>query len=191
MFGSMFNVADGIALIVVLVELLLGLRRGLSGECGRCLATAIALTGGLRFYLPVAGLLTHKTHTAMSVAAAESLAFIMIVLCIGAFFLLLRLALRFLVTIKFNDGIDRPGGALAGILRGICFVIMLVFALGLWPNEAMREYLRVQSVVGRTIFRYADPVVAALRAVRFDAPQLHLQLPLQEQPAQAPETEKP
>ncbi|MDP2989849.1 MAG: hypothetical protein Q8O57_04715, partial [Kiritimatiellota bacterium] len=82
-------------------------------------------------------------------------------------FLILRLILRLLMSVKFNDKIDRPGGGIAGILRGVLMALLCVYAIGLWPHEYLRNVVRKQSIVGRAVFEYAPRAIAKLNAIRW------------------------
>ncbi|MBI2440993.1 MAG: CvpA family protein [Lentisphaerae bacterium] len=165
-FFNTFTLVEIGALVIVLWEVLLGLRRGLSGEFFRLISTGIVLAMGLRFYQAVGRGLTDHTRLAESPEAALAVAFLLIVVCIALLLLNVRMLLRILLTIKFNDKIDRPVGAVAGLLRGTLVTFMWVFAIGLWPNEFLRDVVRKQSRIGQAVFQCAPPVVAKLGAVR-------------------------
>lgn len=166
-FGNMFTVVEAGALVLVLWECLWGLKRGLSGEFSRLISTGIVLTAGLRFYQVVGRLLTDNTRLSEDPELALAVAFLLIVACFALLFLILRLILRLIMTIKFNDKIDRPGGGFAGLLRGALMVLLCVYALGLWPHEYLRNVVRQQSIVGRTVFQYAPRAIEKLDAIRW------------------------
>lgn len=169
-FGNMFTVVEVGALVIVLWELMWGLKRGLSGELARLISTAIVLTAGLRFYQTLGKLLIQNTRLSENHELAMAVAFLLIVTCLGVLCLILRLILRLLMTVKFNDKIDRPGGGLVGILRGGLMVILCVFAAGLWPHEYIRDMVCNQSIIGRTVSKYAPPVIEKLNTIRLNAP---------------------
>lgn len=167
-FDNMFTVVEIGAIALMLWELLWGLKRGLSGELSRLITTAIVLVAGLRFYQTLGNLLIQNTRLSENHELAMAVAFLLIVVCLGALFLILRLVLRLIMTVKFNDKIDRPGGGLVGILRGGLMVVVCVYAIGLWPHEYLRDLVRNQSVIGRTIFKYAPAVVEKLNTIRMN-----------------------
>lgn len=184
---NMFTIVELGCFVIVLWELLLGLRRGLSGEIFRLISTLIVLLAGLRFYQAVGRLLTDNTRLAESPEMALMVAFLGVVIGAALIFLNLRIILRLLLTIKFNDKIDRPGGALAGVLRGVLITFMWVFAIGLWPNEFLRDVVRNQSRIGQAVFQCAPPLVEKLSAIRLS----YGSVPPAGRPAPAPATEQP
>ncbi|MFH1477493.1 MAG: CvpA family protein [Verrucomicrobiota bacterium] len=167
MFENMFPVVESLALVLVLWECLWGLKRGLSGELSRLISTAVVLIVGLRFYQTMGRLLADNTRLADDPELAQAVAFLLIVVCFALLFLILRLVLRLLMTVKFNDKIDRSGGGLAGLLRGVLMVLLCVYAIGLWPHEYLRNVVRKQSIIGRTVFQYAPRAIEKLNAIRW------------------------
>lgn len=166
-FGNMFTIVEVGALVLVLWEFLWGLKRGLSGELSRLISTVIVLTAGLRFYQTVGRLLADNTRLSEDPELALAVAFLLIMVCIALLFLILRLILRLLMSVKFNDKIDRPGGGIAGLLRGVLMALLCVYAIGLWPHEYLRNLVCKQSIVGRTVFQYAPLAIEKLNAIRW------------------------
>ena len=166
-FGNMFTVVEVGALVLVLWEFLWGLKRGLSGELSRLISTVVVLIVGLRFYQAVGRLLIDNTRLSEDPELALAVAFILIVVCFALLFLILRLILRLLMSVKFNDKIDRSGGGFAGLLRGVLMALLCVYAIGLWPHEYLRDVVRKQSIVGRTVFQHAPWAIAKLKAIRW------------------------
>lgn len=166
-FGNMFTIVEVFVLVLVLWEFLWGLKRGLSGELSRLIGTVVGLIAGLRFYQTVGRLLADNTRLAEDPELALAVAFLLIVACVALMFLILRLILRLLMAVKFNDKIDHSGGGVAGLLRGVLMALLCVYAIGLWPHEYLRNVVRKQSIVGRAVFRYAPPVIEKLNAIRW------------------------
>jgi len=166
-FGDMFTIVEVGVLVLVLWEFLWGLKRGLTGEFSRLISTLVVLIAGLRFYQVVGRLLADNTRLSEDPELARAVAFLLIVVCFALLFLIVRLILRLLMSVKFNDKIDRPGGGVAGFLRGVLMALLCVYAIGLWPHEYLRNLVRKQSIVGRTVFQYAPPVIETLNAIRW------------------------
>jgi len=166
-FGNMFTVVEIGALVLVLWELLWGLKRGLSGELSRLISTAVVLTVGLRFYQGMGRLLAENTRLSEDPELALAVAFLLIVVCFALLFLILRMILRLLMSVKFNDKIDRPGGGFIGLLRGVLMALLCIYAIGLWPHEYLQNLVHKQSIVGRKVFEYAPWVIEKLKAIRW------------------------
>lgn len=165
--SDMFTVVEIGALVLVLWEFLWGLKRGLSGELARMIGTSVGLIASLRFYQALGCLLVDHTRLSENPELALAVAFLLIVVCFALFFLMLRLVLRLLMSVKFNDRIDRAGGGLAGLLRGMMVAFLCVYAIGLWPHEYLHALVRDQSIVGRAVFQYTPPVIEKLKAIRW------------------------
>lgn len=163
---------DLAVLVIILWELLMGLRRGLSGELFRLFGTGLVLLTALRFYEDFGLLIAQHSRLAQNQEMALALAFLLIMAGLSLCLFLLRIVLHLLVNVKFNDAFDRPAGALAGIMRGLLLAGLLVLAAGLWPNETLRPMIMSDSRVGRTVFKLAPLVKEKLRSleIRFQAP---------------------
>lgn len=166
-FGNIFTVVEVGALVLVLWEFLWGLKRGLSGELSRLISTVVVLIVGLRFYQALGRMLADNTRLSEDPELALAVAFLLIVVCFALLFLILRLILRLLMSVKFNDKIDRPGGGIAGILRGVLMALLCVYAIGLWPHEYLQNAVRKQAIVGRAVFQYAPRAIEKLKAIRW------------------------
>lgn len=174
------NIIDLIVPIIILWELLMGLRRGLSGELFRLLGTVLVLAIGLGFYEDFGLMIANHSRLTQNHEMALALAFLLIAVGMGLCFFLLRIVLVLLVQVKFNETFDRPAGGVAGILRGCLMAGLLVFAAGLWPNEQLRQLIKVDSYVGKAIFQFAPAVKEKIRSLPVRAPALERPAPAQD-----------
>lgn len=152
------NIIDLAVSVIILWELLMGLRRGLSGELFRLLGTCMVFVIALRFYEDFGLMIAHHSRLAQNQEMAVALAFLFILVGMGVCFFILRIFLVILVKVQFNEAFDRPAGGLAGSLNGALIAVLLVFAAGLWPNEELRPLITIDSYVGKTVFKIV-PVV--------------------------------
>ncbi len=167
-YGTDFNAVDIGAIVLVLLELWLGLRRGLAGTLFRLMSTLIILLAGLRLYQLFGRLLFQHTNLlADNPEMTGALAFLLIILVLGVCFLVLRWLLRVLMTVVFNEKINRAGGGLVGALNGVALVFLIVYAAGLWPQAGMRRLFTQTSLVGQTVFRLCPRVALAMEQVEF------------------------
>ncbi|NLB59738.1 MAG: CvpA family protein, partial [Lentisphaerae bacterium] len=178
-YGTDCNAVDIAAVFLVLLALLLGWRRGLAGTLWQLLGTLIILLVALRCYRPFGILLTqHTIQLADNPELAGALAFLLISLVLGLGWLVLRALLGVLLTIIFNEKINRGGGAVAGLIQGLALVFLCVYAAGLWPQPAMRQLFVQNSVVGRSIFRLSPRLLVAVES-HLPAPAWSLEEPQQ------------
>ena len=167
-FGVDYNAVDIAALVLIVLETILGFRRGMAGTLFRLMCTVIILLAGLRFYQLCGDLLARNTNwLAGNSELAGALAFLLIITALGLFFLLVRLLLNLLMTVAFNEKINRPGGGLAGVWQGLVLVFLVVYAAGLWPLAATHQLFVQHSFTGRTVFRVCPRMISAIDRVEF------------------------
>ncbi len=159
------NPVDLVVPVIVLWELLMGMRRGLSGELFRLIGTCLVFGIALRFYDDFGLLIANHSRLDQNQDMALALAFLLILVGMGVCFFVLRMVLVLLVNVKFNDAIDRPTGAVAGILNGGLIAALLVFTVGLWPNADLQPLIKVESYVGRTVFKVVPVVKEKIRSM--------------------------
>lgn len=159
-------IIDIIVLIIILWELLMGLRRGLSGELCRLIGTGMVLLTALFFYEDFGLIIARHSRLAQNQETALALAFLLIAVGTGICLFLFRIMLHLLVSIKFNEAFDRPAGAGAGVMRGILLAFLIVFAVGLWPDETLRPMITTDSRVGRVVFKSAPRIKEKLRSLQ-------------------------
>lgn len=167
-FGTDYNAVDIAALLLIVLEIILGFRRGMAGTLFRLACTVIMLLSGLRFYQLFGDLLARNTELlAGNPELAGALAFLLIIVVLGLFFLLVRILLNLLMTVAFNEKINRKGGGLAGLLQGLVLVFLVVYAVGLWPAAATHQLFAQHSIVGRAVFRMCPRMISAVERVEF------------------------
>jgi uncharacterized membrane protein required for colicin V production len=158
-------IIDCVVLAIILFELLMGLRRGLSGELFRLIGTCLVLAISLRFYGDFGLMIAEHSRLGQNQEMALALAFLLITAGMSVCIALLRIVFTLLVTVKFNEAFDRPAGGAAGGAHGAVIAAIIVFAAGLWPNEQLQAMIKVDSYFGRTIFKFAPAVTEKIRAI--------------------------
>lgn len=156
-----FNLVDGAAAVVVLVGILGGIRRGLSGELARVIAAGAALYVAWRFAQPMAAWVMDQ-HP-MSYEKGYSVAFFAILLSAFALTWLLRAALRSIMLFAFKGNLERIGGALCGLARATIVVVFLVLLVSLAPAGDLRTAVVDESFIGPIICRHVRPMYDDLR----------------------------
>ena len=153
---SHFNIVDLVALILILLGLIRGFMKGLSGELAGLLGAAAAFVGAWYFYTPLGNFLTDKTR--LSERATVAVAFVLAL--IGAYMAMriLRLVLRHVMEFSFKGKIEKIGGMLAGGIRMTVVVTAFVLLMTLWPHEYLHRLFAEESVFGRFVFEKLGPV---------------------------------
>lgn len=159
-------IVDMAVVVIVLWELFMGMRRGLSGELFRLIGTCIVFAVGLTFYEGFGKTIAAHSRLAENQDMAMALAFLLIILAAALCVFFLRLILGLLVKVKFNDSFDRPAGGAAGFLRGCLLAALLLFAAGLWPNNDLQPLITADSYVGRMVFKLAPRVNEKIHSVQ-------------------------
>lgn len=152
--GIVFNWTDVAAAVVLILCLLRGLKRGLSGELAWVVSAAVAVFLGYRFYRPLGE--RFMAAGGLDEQQAHALAFLAMLGGALVLLFLLRLLVRQLMEFTFKGAIERVGGALAGLLRGVLFVAVFLLVCTLCPKGAFRDYVIDASFVGR---HFAAPVL--------------------------------
>jgi uncharacterized membrane protein required for colicin V production len=167
-----FNFADAIGAVILLVGILGGLKRGLSGELSRVVAIAVAVVAAWRFATPVAD--WAMDQFSLDRDRSYLVSFLAILLGASAVMWIIRLTLRNLMEFAFKGRIERLGGALAGLLRSSVVVAIIFLMLGFAPQPEIQRIIVEQSFFGRLAARYLRPVYDDLQQ---RAPQLGLPAP--------------
>ncbi len=146
------NAIDMAFLIVVIWETVLGIKRGFTKELPRFLGTAIVFLTSLWGYRIVGSWLIAHTRLSEQQELSYAISYIVIAVLVAACIIILRTLISLLLTIKFNDSIEKPFGGTAGFLRALLISLHLIFMAGLLPNEEIRTSVDT-SMAGRATFK--------------------------------------
>jgi uncharacterized membrane protein required for colicin V production len=150
-----FTVVDIVAIALVLLGLLRGAARGLSKELAGLISVGAGVLAGWYGYRPLGDYLGRETR--LEGAGAYAAAFVATL--VGAYVLmrLVRLVLRSIMEFSFKGKIERVGGALTGLAKGLASAGILLFVFGLWPGGAISRHVTEDSFFGRVLHREAGP----------------------------------
>jgi uncharacterized membrane protein required for colicin V production len=153
---SHFNVVDLVALILILLGLIRGFMKGLSGELAGLLGAAAAFAGAWYFYTPLGHFLADQTR--LSEPAATATAFVLALTGAYLAMRILRIVLRSLMEFSFKGKLEKIGGLLAGGIRMTVVVTALTLLMTLWPHEYLHRLFAEESAIGRFVFQQLGPV---------------------------------
>ncbi len=149
------NVVDIAALIICIIGIIQGLRRGLSGEIARLIGVVVAFILGVFFYRPFGSWLVDRVRIS---ELAFALAFILTVMGAAVIMVLVRLLLKRIMVVVFEPHAEKIGGAIAGFLRMSFFVLIVFVMMNMWPNESLNRLFGEDSVIGSQVMKIS-PVI--------------------------------
>jgi uncharacterized protein YkwD len=160
-----FNVIDILLLLLVLLSVLNGYRRGFILGVFDLAGWVLSLLAGLRFYQPVARWLAVYVHSSPEIWN-RPLAFILIAVIVGVAVHLLGYAiLKRLLRDVHRRPVNRLLGIIPGLANGlISAAIVSALLLAIPLNEGLRERSRASASVNRLAV-YTERLEAALHPV--------------------------
>jgi len=147
-----FNFVDIAALVLLALGAFMGYRRGLSGELARLVSIVAAFILGILFYRPVGAWI--GAHTRMEDRPAQAVAFMFTVGATLVAMVLLRIILKRIMQVVFEEMTDKVGGAVAGLLRAGLTVAIIVMMVNTWPHDYLNRTFGEESVIGRIVLKY-------------------------------------
>lgn len=141
-----FSWIDIIVILLVIRGVIVGYRRGFSGEALRFLGVILALFLSFKFYEPGANRLIQGFGVARRTAIAIS--FGTISLAVIVFFYLLNRMMQHLMELPLVAAMERGGGAVFGGLKALLFAFVVLIVLALVKVEAVSNAVSRDSFFG-------------------------------------------
>jgi len=151
-----FNLIDILALAALVIGLVRGIKRGLSGELAALISMGLAVGGAWYYYAPFAAYLKRNTH--LGPQAAPAMAYVLLLVGVWIALAVARFILRHVMEFKFKGPLELWGGALAGTLKAAVLVAALLLVGGLWPNAYLRRQVAERSLCGRLVCLTLGPM---------------------------------
>jgi uncharacterized membrane protein required for colicin V production len=155
------SVVDAAAAVIVLLGLLNGVRRGLSGELAGLVGSVAAFLFGLTTYRRVAVWLAD--HTRLAGAAAGATAFLVVICGALLTMFVIRYLLRRILRVVVEKNMDRIGGGIAGLVTTGVVTAVAFIVFNLWPNSYLNRKFGEESLLGALLIR-------SMPALREDLP---------------------
>lgn len=144
-----FTIADIIGVVVILLGIIMGFRRGLSGLMALVLS-GLSITAALvNGFDPTRDWLI--AHFSMSSELARLASLLILIVVPVLVVMLLYSLLRYLLKITFTTWIDRLGGAIAGGLTSAGIVLLIFMILNYLPADQCPEAVGKRSWIGREV----------------------------------------
>ncbi len=153
-----FNIVDGIVAVVLVLGLLGGVRRGLSGELLRVITIVIALLVGWYGTNMAAHWLADRSDWPDDDLYVVAL----LGLIVGTYTILgiIRHVFRIFLDFSFRGRLEILGGAMLGLLRATVFCAIALLAASLIPSENLQAAID-RSRTGTLVVTYLTPAYNA------------------------------
>ena len=145
---AVISAVDLLYALLLLGGLLRGMFRGVSGEIAATLGTVITFIGSGRFYRPVSSFLLEKTRMENE-TAAQGLAYLLLILLFFASWKAITWLLRTLFQRAVPDHIERPLGALLGLVKSTVLLCVLLVLINFSGSVFLRTLFIERSAFGR------------------------------------------
>jgi len=152
---TFINIPDISVFILLIIGILGGLRRGLSGELLRLITIIIAVVVGWKGADRAAEWLASRTD--WPVDDLTAVAFFGLIISTYLVVSIIRHALRLLLDFTFQGKIERIGGALLGLTRATVFCSAVLLGAALIPSEPVQTAVQ-SSVTGRLVATHLVPL---------------------------------
>ncbi len=162
------NVVDIVALVVITLGSLLGMKRGLSGELAKLLSVVTAFIFGIAFCNPFGAWLIE--HSRLGVRSAYAFAFLVTIVLAFVLLLVLRFALKRVMKVVVAKEFDKIGGLIAGFISSVFFVVIVLLGINLWPHNYLNRVFGSESILGRGVLRVVPAVREELKKNNLPVP---------------------
>jgi len=139
---------------LLVIGLLGGMRRGLSGELLRVATIIIALVAGWKLAETGAEIAAHWSN--WPAEDLKAVAFFAIVAFVYVGLGMIRFFLRLFLDFSFKGKVELLGGAFLGLCRSLVFCVFIVLAATLVPSESVQQQIAASNS-GRFVLDYVRP----------------------------------
>lgn len=152
------NVIDIVACVFILLSMLHGYKRGLSGEVAQLVGVLVGFCLGMAGYRPFAAWMAANTR--VSGGVADVLAFIVILVFSTGALVLVRVVLSRVMRVVFDESLNKGGGVIAAFIRSGVVTLIMFIVMNLVPHPYLNEQFGQASLIGRGTLR----ILPVLRA---------------------------
>jgi len=150
-YTSLINLVDVAAFVVIAISMVIGARRGLSGELAGAVSTVTGFIIGLIFFPPLVEWLVENSRLGPS--SARMVAFVLVFLVIFAIMLVLRIVIRALLKVAIEKKTDRWGGAMAGMVKSLVLVLAVFLVMIMSPVDRLSRMFGEESLTGSLLIK--------------------------------------
>ncbi len=150
------NAVDVGAVLVLLLGMMLGRSRRLSGEIGHLVSVVAAFAAGLLGYRPLCAWFSRWEQ--LGPRGAYALAFVAAIVAAALLMVIIRIGLMRVIQVVLTEPADRTLGGLVGLVRGAILVTAIFILMNLMPSAFLNRQFGEASLIGRWV-RKLQPTV--------------------------------
>ena len=151
-----FNAVDGFVAALLLIGLISGVRKGLSGELATLVATFLSGIAAWKFSGWARELLLSNAGLSPREATVAGVVAVFIVVYVVLW--VVRKALAAMMQFNFKGKAERLGGALCGLSRYAVVSLVLLLVATFIPNDKVQHAVAAESLFGRFVSRHVRPL---------------------------------
>ncbi len=174
-----FGWLDILVGLVLVLYAIRGYRRGLSGEILQVVGLLASFIMAFQFFGSAGDMILDNMR--LMPELAYILGYGIIFSIVYGFFFILRIFVHRIMSLSFIAGLERGGGIMTGMLRGLCMLSIVFVLIGMLRFAALTDWIVNNSFTGRYIIRVAPYIyntvfVVWKKARRFDKQQYFMQI---------------
>ena len=157
-----FNVVDYIALGIILIWTIAGLRKGLTGQIAFLLTGVLVLSAAVHGFVPCRDWLIVQFSLPLELARIMAIGIVVFVPVIVV--LLIYRMMDYVLKVTFTKWLDRLGGALFGMASAVAFVVLAFILLNLLPPDLRPPGIGKESWFGRRLAGGEGEIAAKIKS---------------------------
>ena len=154
------NWLDILVLVIVLRAVYIGTKRGLTAELFNFFGVLVSLVAAVMWYARAADVLV--INFKLPVWLSQFLCFIIITQFFRIIFKYGLVLLLKILNVQFIPQLERIGGGIIGLGRGIILSGIIILTIGIIPNNYLRESIEVKSFTGSFLLKSTERTYTSL-----------------------------
>ena len=152
----MFNMIDILAIIVLLLGILLGFRRRLSGELAHLISMVVAFLVGFFSYQPLGQWLLENSR--LGPRAAQAAVFVFTIILASLAMVLVRTLLKRILSVVLEEETDKMAGGVAGFVKSVLLILIIFLFMNMIPHAYLNRVFGEESAIGRGVLTWMPKI---------------------------------
>jgi uncharacterized membrane protein required for colicin V production len=154
------NWLDILVLILILRAVYIGSKRGLTAELFNFFGILVSLVAAVMWYSQTADVLI--INFKLPVWLSQFLCFVIIAQLVRFIFKYGLVLLLKMFNVQFVPQLERLGGGVVGLARGIILSGIIILAIGIIPNDYLKESIEIKSFTGNFLLKATESTYTSL-----------------------------